>query len=179
MDDPTSAIRPYLRPGEKILWQGRPDPAVTFTGMDVFLVPFSIVWLGFTLFWEANALRPQAPLFFPIFGGAFVLIGLYFVFGRFLYKRRRKANTVYAVTDMRAISVIGQSMSDSPARTEPMQVRRGRDGRHVSVSLGQSAYPIDYSNTGLDWFGRGQRFGFYDVEDGERMLGALERLRAG
>ncbi|BDZ46837.1 hypothetical protein [Naasia aerilata] len=174
-----TVLRPYLRPGEKVLWHGRPDPAVTFAPIDALLVPFSIVWLAFAVFWEASVIESGAPVFFLLFGGVFVLIGLYFVLGRFVYKRRRKAATAYAVTDMRALSVTGQAMADSPARTEPMQVRRARDRSHVSVSLGQSTYPIDYSNTGMDWFGRGQRFGFYDVEDGERMLAALERLRAG
>lgn len=40
---------------------------------------------GFTIFWEATALSlATAPLFMKLFGAAFVLVGLYFVAGRFL-----------------------------------------------------------------------------------------------
>lgn len=37
----------WLRPGEHVLWRGRPDPAVIFAPQDAFLVPLSIVWTGF------------------------------------------------------------------------------------------------------------------------------------
>ncbi|HEY2081094.1 MAG TPA: hypothetical protein VGH53_32615, partial [Streptosporangiaceae bacterium] len=32
-------LQPYLRPGEDLLWCGRPDPAVFFTAADVIAIP--------------------------------------------------------------------------------------------------------------------------------------------
>ncbi|WP_146031840.1 hypothetical protein [Arthrobacter sp. AFG7.2] len=54
MNDPRTRIRPLLREGERLLWAGQPDPKVSFTGADAFLVPFSILW-GFAIFWEFKA----------------------------------------------------------------------------------------------------------------------------
>ena len=45
-----------LLQGEKILWVGQPDPSVHFAKADAFLIPFSILWGGFALFWEGAAL---------------------------------------------------------------------------------------------------------------------------
>jgi hypothetical protein len=41
--DPAAQLQLYLRPGEQLLWSGRPDPNVRFTPADAFLVPFSIL----------------------------------------------------------------------------------------------------------------------------------------
>jgi hypothetical protein len=93
MNDPRSRILPLLRQGERLLWVGQPDPRVRFTGADAFLVPFSILWGGFAVVWEIMAItRSESPLF-VIWGIPFVLLGLYFIFGRFIVKKRRKVAT--------------------------------------------------------------------------------------
>ena len=80
------------------MWTGRPSAGLLFTSRDIFLVPFSLVWCGFAIFWESSAAwidgrdsvpvgqgpLSNTPTFFLLFGGAFVLVGLYFVFGRFI-----------------------------------------------------------------------------------------------
>ena len=61
----------------------------------------------------------QAPLFFVIWGIPFVLIGLYFVFGRFLVDAKTRGCTFYAVTDQRIIIVSGLFSR----QTKSMQLR--------------------------------------------------------
>ena len=68
--------------GEKILWFGAPAQGLLFTGRDWLLVPFSLLWCGFTIFWESLVLA--GPVFIRLWGAAFVLFGLYLVVGRFL-----------------------------------------------------------------------------------------------
>jgi hypothetical protein len=74
------------------------------------MIPFSLLWAGFAIFWEYMALfkipknNPVGWLF-PLFGMAFVLAGLYIVFGRFLVDAKIRQNTEYAVTNRRAIIV--------------------------------------------------------------------------
>ena len=62
---------------EKILWSGQPDTSVHFTRADIFLVPFSLLWGGFAIFWELGALgiffsksdsSDGMAIIFPIFG---------------------------------------------------------------------------------------------------------------
>lgn len=64
---------------------------------------FSIMWGGFAVFWELQAVVSGAPIFFTLWGIPFALMGLYFVFGPFIYKKRRKLMTVFGLTDSRAI----------------------------------------------------------------------------
>src|SRR5213078_3004984 len=73
---PFEEVQPYLRPQEQLLWAGRPDPRLLFSSSDVFMVPFSLMWGGFAIFWEAGVLGSDAPLFFRLWGIPFVLIGL-------------------------------------------------------------------------------------------------------
>jgi len=185
MNDPRARILPLLRQGEQLLWAGRPDPGVRFTGADAFLVPFSILWGGFAVFWELAAISQVKQPIFVLWGIPFVLVGLYFIFGRFIFKRRRKLATVYALTNRRAIVCTGdRSVSDSPVGGLPTKVDRSRDGRHVSVTFGGaglSALFGMYQNTGLDFFGLGlgQTVAFYDVDDGDGLLRALDQAQAG
>jgi hypothetical protein len=185
MDDARGRIMAHLREGEQLLWVGRPDPRVRFTKADGFLVPFSILWGGFAVFWEAGVIVSGAPPLFTLWGIPFVLIGLYFIFGRFIVKRRRKLATVYGVTPSRAIVCTGErSVADSPVRGVPTRVDRSKDGRHVTVVFGQQGamgIPGMYQNTGMDFFGVGmtQSVGFFDVEDAPALMRALDHANGG
>ncbi len=161
---------PYLLPGETLLWTGRPDPAKHVSASDVFLVPFSLLWGGFAIFWLITVLVEGAPVPFALFGVPFVAVGLYFIFGRFIYKAYRKRQTVYGLTEGRALVAVGSgSLSEAPLQQTPMDRRRSRDGRHLTVTFGRSAggwFGATYANTGMDFFDRGNGpVGFYDVTD--------------
>ena len=52
--DSVAAIQPELLSGESILWAGQPNHRVVFHKEDVFLIPFSLLWGGFAIFWEAG-----------------------------------------------------------------------------------------------------------------------------
>jgi hypothetical protein len=185
MNDPRSRILPLLRQGERLLWVGQPNPKVRFTGADVFLVPFSVLWGGFAVVWEIMAITSSESPLFVIWGIPFVLVGLYFIFGRFIVKKRRKGATVYGLTDSRAIVCTGnRSVADTPVRAVPTKVDRAKDGKHVSVTFGyQGAMGMFgmYQNTGLDFFslGMGQNVAFFDVPDTDGLLMALDHVQAG
>lgn len=156
MNDAWNRLRPLLRQGEQLRWVGQPDPQVRFATADLFLVPFSVIWGGFAVFWELGVIVSGAPIHFALFGIPFVLIGLYFIFGRFIYKKRRKLTTVYGLTDSRAIvSSSERSFADMPVKGTSIRVDRSRDGHHVSVIFGGMRQAA-YQNTGLDFFNFGQ-----------------------
>src|SRR5919201_2297721 len=98
-DDPTGPAHygpfdAHLVAGEKILWVGRPDPSKRFERSDLFLVPFSLLWGGFALFWEA-AVIAHGSFFGTLWGIPFVAIGLYMTAGRFVYKAWVRRSTLY------------------------------------------------------------------------------------
>ncbi len=100
---PNSEIQSNLLSGEHILWSGKPGKGIVFTGRDVFMIPFSLVWCGFAIFWTFMATGNGAPIFFTLWGMMFVFIGLFFVFGRFVADMVLRRNMTYALTDRRVL----------------------------------------------------------------------------
>jgi hypothetical protein len=103
-----------LDPGEKLLWSGQPKQGVRLQPQDALMIPFSLMWGGFALFWEAgvlglvhlntnNHVANKPPLFMVLWGIPFVLIGLYMIFGRFFYDAALRKKTYYGVTNRRVI----------------------------------------------------------------------------
>ena len=114
--DPTAALKfqPELLSGESIYWAGVPNPGKIFHSDDLVLIPFTLLWGGFAIFWEASVLgyttfgsKPSsthsAPSFFVLWGIPFVLVGQYMIWGRFIMDAWLKRRTFYAVTNRRVL----------------------------------------------------------------------------
>ena len=76
--------KPYIMDNEYILWEGAPQKGLVLTSRDLALIPFSLIWLAFSLFWEVSAIRTTGSLFMVLWGLPFVGVGIYLLFGRFL-----------------------------------------------------------------------------------------------
>jgi len=111
--DAQLAIQKELDSGERLLWAGAPKQGTLLKSSDIFMIPFSLLWGGFAIFWETMALQIPSnkagtvDIVFPLFGIPFVLVGLYMIFGRFIYDSRKRSRTFYGLTDQRAIIVSG------------------------------------------------------------------------
>jgi hypothetical protein len=148
-------FRNRLLPGETILWTGRPAQGLMLTGRDGFLVPFSLFWGGFAIFWEWMVLRaPKAPPVMGLFGAPFVLVGLYLIFGRFLVDAWARASTNYALTNQR-ILIARQRPSQS---FTSIDLDRLSDATLTERSDGTGT--IYLLSTAPFWAGGGGRNGF-------------------
>ena len=111
--DASPIINSKLDAGERLLWSGQPRTGIRFRPQDLILIPFSLLWGGFAIFWEVTALtvtsNAQGPVavIFPLFGLPFVSVGLYLIAGRFFVDARGRARTYYGVTDRRVLIVSG------------------------------------------------------------------------
>jgi hypothetical protein len=70
----------------------------------LFLVPFSLMFLGFFAFWEYKAMSDANPsIFMRLWGVPFLLFGLYAVVGRFVADAWARRRITYALTDKRIL----------------------------------------------------------------------------
>jgi hypothetical protein len=100
----TDSIATQLLDGERITWSGAPGTGIQFQGRDALLIPFSLLWCGFAFFWEFSVISMgHAPFMMRLWGIPFVLMGLYFVVGRFMFDAWLRGRTYYAVTNQRVL----------------------------------------------------------------------------
>lgn len=151
------ALSGLLERGEKLIWTGVPKRGLRLRPGDGLLIPFSLLWGGFAIFWETSVIVTHAPIVFPLFGSFFVVVGLYLMIGRFFLDARIRASTLYALTDQRAIilsgifsrtteSVFLHSLAD-------ISISEKSDGSGT-IQLGRTP-AFDWLATGTRWPGSG------------------------
>lgn len=116
-----------LEPGERIFWLDQPKPRGGFSWLMWTPSLFAIPWTGFTLFWIAGAIGvfdkgwgvvgqlDIQRLLFGMFGIPFLLVGLGLLFSPVWTRgRQRKSarNTVYLISDRRALILNGGYMGE-------------------------------------------------------------------
>lgn len=147
-----SALQEYLNTNEKLLWIGNPKRGIVFRTADIFFIPFSLLWFGFSIFWIITA--AHASIFFAMFGIPFVLIGLIFVFGRFIIDAKERENTIYGLTDDRVIiksGVFKKSIKSLNIRTlSDIEYSEKRDGSGT-INIGPRNPMIIWPH-GMNWW---------------------------
>ena len=103
VDQPQAELQRLLYPGEQILWSGTPAQGLRLKATDAGIIPFSLLWGGFAIFWNVGVWKENGPLFFKLWGLPFLVIGLYFIVGRFFFDAFIRARTVYGLTNQRVL----------------------------------------------------------------------------
>ena len=109
--DIENELRLILSGDEKLLWTGKPRAGIVFRTTDFFFIPFSILWVGFAIFWEYSVIQTGVP-FFALFGVVLIAMGLFMLIGRFFLDARKRKNTLYGITDSRVIIKSGLIAKD-------------------------------------------------------------------
>ena len=174
------AIREWLGPDERILWEGAPDPRAYALRGWWYLIPFSLLWGGFAIFWEINAIA-SGVWFFALWGVPFVLIGLYMIFGRIYVARREATRTTYALTDRRVLIISGafrRSFTALELRTMPgANLEEGDDGVG-SITFGAAVgfrLPSGWPTMGARASSPPM---FASIPEARRVFGLYEKARA-
>jgi hypothetical protein len=127
----STAFRPYLTPGERVVWTGRPASGLLLTGNDWLLAPFSLVW-SVVAFYAVGAIFLAAPTIASVFfGTVFGLAALFFVAGRFVIDAWVRSRTLYALTTSRALEIraaVHPKLMTAPIGGSVI-LRKGRGGR--------------------------------------------------
>lgn len=89
-----------LQPGERILWEGLPQPGGLLDVSRPGEMVFGLAFIAFSLFWMTKALEQGA---FWLFGLPFLVVGMKLAFWRAYQPRLRAKFARYTLTDRRAI----------------------------------------------------------------------------
>ncbi len=90
-----------LLANERLLWSGKPKGGFRWMAADFVQIPFALFWNGFVVFWIFMA--SSAGGAFGLFGVPHALVGIYLLFGRYIYDIQRRKNTSYALTNQRVL----------------------------------------------------------------------------
>ena len=175
-------LRSRLEAGEQILWEGRPIRlAYTFRGSP-FVFVFSLVWLGFALFWEGSVLSfRSAPPFFIVWGAVFVLFGLYAAVGRFWVAAREADRTWYTVTDQRVIIRTGafrERTIELWLGSLPQPQLDEGVGRVGTITFGPIGPYMTYVGGGWPGTRAGTPAALIAIPDAARVFRLIDRARA-
>ena len=136
-DEPVPpALSGLVERGEKLVWWDRPRQGLMLRRVDALLIPFSILWGGFVIFWEIGVLTMPSSGLFGLFGVPFILAGVYFMIGRFFHDAWRRRGVLYGLTTERVLIISRSDLkSINLASCGELRLARHRDGRG-SISIG-------------------------------------------
>lgn len=103
LTDAQRVFAEYGELGKDLTWTGRPAQGLRLRRPDLLLIPFSLMWGGFAIFWESSVLALGGPWFFKLWGIPFVLVGLYLIAGRFIWDAYVRSKTWYAIASDSAL----------------------------------------------------------------------------
>ncbi|HTD41497.1 MAG TPA: PH domain-containing protein [Mucilaginibacter sp.] len=171
---------------EKLIWTGRPGLGIIFRKIDIFIIPFSLVWFGmmlFAIFGASTSASENSNVPWPVFLFfiPFLFAGCYITFGRFWIDKRRRANTVYGITNDRIIirsGVFSKKVNSFNIKTlSNLSVDEKSDGTG-NIIFSQNDFMFGMMS-GMIWQSMGTRFvpRFELIEDVRSVYNIILKLQ--
>ena len=178
----TEQFRDEINPGERIIWSGQPRQGFMLRPSDAIMIPFSLLWGGFAIFWESLIVTNSGPFFFMLWGIPFILIGLYMIFGRFLVDMAQRGRTYYALTNQRVLIISGlfsqNTKSLELAKLNEININTSSNGKGT-ITFGPSS-PMSwmYVRSGFPGMGRYPNAPSFDmIEDARTVYQQIKSLQ--
>jgi hypothetical protein len=180
-DNISILFREEIDTDERILWSGLPKQGLILRPSDAFVIPFSLLWGGFTILWETMAVTSGAPISFMLWGIPFVLVGLYLIVGRFFVDAKQREKTYYALTNERVIILSGlfrrdiRSLNLKNLSDINLSVKNDASG---TIMFGPS-HPMAWWYSGLAWPGMGRNTtpAFEMINNAKRVYDLLRKAQ--
>lgn len=131
-----------LSPNERILWHGVPRQGLLLRAADALMIPFSLLWGGFSVFLEYSVLCSDAPMVLRLWTVPFVLMGVHMVGGRFALEAWQRSRIDYMVTNERVIirsGIFRRSVQSLALRTMGDFALTEHSNGEGTISFGVSA----------------------------------------
>lgn len=149
-----------LEHDEKLIWIGAPSKGLRFRKIDIFLIPFSLLWTSGVLVgalavtFSGQLMRFDITSLFSLIPIIMFIVGIYFVFGRFIHDIYRRSKINFALTNERIIIQSGSGLQSIYLKSlGTINLKSSRNGRG-SIELGDFPSSI-FANQGLGaWAGR-------------------------
>ena len=91
-----------LNPGEKVLWQGRPNTGLRWRKPSAFKFPMTLIFAGTAIYIQLGVYGKSNPKFMLLFGSGFVAVGVFLTVGLFFWDSYKRRYTRYILTNKRA-----------------------------------------------------------------------------
>jgi len=114
LDSAESVVRSKLEDGETLVWSGMPKQGLLLRPTDAVVIPTSLLWGGFALYWEYEVVTTHQFWVLQVWGIPFVLIGLFLIVGRFFVDAALRSRSYYGLSDKRILIVIGDKLQSYP-----------------------------------------------------------------
>jgi hypothetical protein len=171
-------VRKRLDPHERVLWWGRPRRGILFRRGDWFAIPFSIVWFGGVLAATRSAAAGDPSRYVALMLFFFLVIGLYFLVGRFIHDAWRRSQIYYALTPTRALIVTRRSLKSLDLNRQPeITLRESRHGSGTIIFGPEITQTSDGEST-LQWTGEPNAPCFEAIEDARGVYDMMRRVQA-
>jgi len=168
---------PFLDPGERILWQGRPDTAVSLGSSNIFLGLFGMAFAGFALVWMV--LAASAGGGFWAFGLIHFSVGVFIILSALFGGPFKRARTWYALSTNRAfiatnLPIVGRKLKSYPITAESVLETNGDNPATIHFATETRR------RTGKNSRGTYQApVGFERIYDGDEVYALLRKVQRG